>query len=80
MVFQLEFDEEHSSDHSEAHQQHGHFQDAVPGRAELMWQDLHEGDVKEGPPCEPLQRAARQLVLRGRPGLCEPDPYADAQR
>lgn len=79
MVSQLEFDEEHSSDHGEAHQQHGHLQDAVPGGTELVWQDLHEGDVKEGPPCEPFQCATCKLVMGGHPGLCEPDPYADAQ-
>lgn len=44
-----------------------------------MWQDLHEGDVDEGSRGEPLQRAAGQLVLRGRLGLSEADAEADAQ-
>lgn len=46
----LQFDEEHGGDHGEARQQHGHFGDSVPAGAELVRQDLHEGDVDEGSP------------------------------
>lgn len=76
----LQFDEEHGGNHGEAHQQHGHLGDAVPGGAKLVRQDLHEGDVDEGSRCQPLQRAPRQLVLWGRLGLGEADAHADAQR
>lgn len=76
----LQLDEEHGGDHGEAHQQHRHLGHSVPGGAELVRQDLHEGDVDEGSRCQPLQRAAGQQVLRGRLGLGEADPQADAQR
>lgn len=76
----LQFDEQHGGDHGEAHQQHGHLGDAVPAVAELVRQDLHEGDVDEGSRRQPLQRGAGQLVLRRRLGLREADAQADTQR
>lgn len=75
-----QLDEEHGGDHGKAHQQHRHLGHSVPGGAELVRQNLHEGDVDEGSRREPLQRAASQQVLRGRLGLSEADAQADAQR